>query len=137
MAGGDGDNEGEGGVSDFVLSKTGDLDVTDLMGIRLFRRGQELAALAQRVQIALRSFKADWFLDVDDGVPYLQQILGSRGSNAAALAGAILRDVVRRQPGIVSVDQFDVVLSGRALTVTFTATTNFGDLDQTVDVDLT
>lgn len=56
-------------------------------GKALYLKGSD--AIAQKVITRLRSFKRDWFLDIDAGVDWIQ-LLGSRNSE-----DRILREVER------------------------------------------
>jgi hypothetical protein len=58
---------------DLLLDGDGDIVVgPDLV----FSKGIE--AVAQSARIRLLSFKGEWFADLEDGVPYYQNILGQK-----------------------------------------------------------
>lgn len=63
-------------------------------------------AVGQRVGTRLRLWVGDWFLDLTEGTPYWEQILGHKN---IALAGAVLRDRILSTPFAVSVDDYSVI----------------------------
>lgn len=88
-----------------------------------------LDAVAQRLKIRMQMFKGEWFLDLDAGVPYWEDILGQKYDEAQVLAafrGVLVktRDVVK----ILSLtSSFDA--STRKLKITWHVTTAFGDTE--------
>ena len=68
---------------DLVISEF-DLAITD-----------DDSRLKQKIKQELLSFKGDWFLDVEQGIPYYQEILGQRNSIEAIRSMFIeaLRDI--------------------------------------------
>lgn len=48
--------------------------------------------ILQRIKIRLRFFKSEWFLNVEHGIPYFQEILGSK-----ALDINIIETILREQ----------------------------------------
>lgn len=119
-----------------INTDTGDLEVVSFVAPRLFKKGEALEALRQRIVIRLRSFQGDWFVDTTIGVPYFQQILGARGAGVEALAGTILRGVIEDTPGVLSVDTFSVSFSARMITIDFTATADLGTISDVVNVQV-
>lgn len=103
----------------------GDLDLSK--GTPALVDGKD--AIAQKIAIRLRFFKGEWFLDKRLGVPYFQQIF-VKGTRLAVIA-ALLRKAISTTPGVVSVPVFSVSLDSRtrALTTSFTVTTDLGDID--------
>lgn len=100
-----------------------------------------IAAVVQGARIRLRMFKAEWFLNLDQGVPYLeregvpaaQAILGQKFNKTKALNAfrdALLgTETTSGVPGIVELLQLNVVFDGRArtMTVIWQARCEFGD----------
>lgn len=103
---------------------THDLKLTagDLLIVR------DMAAIRQEVDCRLRFLLGEWFLDVTVGVPYLQSIL-VKAPNLAAIR-TVLRDEILACVGIRSLTRLDLDYnaSTRALTVTWSATTDLGEL---------
>lgn len=77
-------------------------------------------ALRQRLRTRLLTFRNEWFLDPDIGVPYYDSVFVKNpelGALTSAFSAVILGTV-----GITSLTdiQFDLVASTRELTLTFT-----------------
>lgn len=125
-------DESEGTVTDIRLGADGDIDVSDFNSPRLFAVGEDLAVIAQRVLIRLRTFKGEWFLDENIGVPYFQQILGGKGIEAAA--AAIFRSIIEQTDGITKLESISVKRTDRLLSISFRASTDAGALALTFDV---
>ena len=76
--------------------------------------GTELAivegsdAVAQEVQTRLRWWLGGWFLDLSQGVPYLQEIL--RKGVTEAIVREILREQIELVPDVQSIDLIDVAI---------------------------
>jgi hypothetical protein len=111
---------------DIVLNDDGDIDVTDFVGPRLFDSSETSEHLKQRILITLRTFLGEWFLDANIGVPWLQQIIGAKGERGRALAATLVRDAVRRVPGVLSVDEVVVDFVGRETRLSLVARTSAG-----------
>lgn len=107
---------------------TGDLDVTDFVGPRMFSRDELVNARAQRVRVNVRTFIGEWFMNALVGLPWLQQIIGSKDD---ALAVALIRDAIANVPGVKEVTSIVATRnrSSRVLVIRFSATTDVGVLD--------
>lgn len=92
-------------------------------------------AILQDVRLRCRLFLGEWFLNTEVGVPYLQQILGTKKPNLDLVRQA-LRDAVEETPGVDRVLSIQVTLdkAGRTATVRFTASTDEGELADTFTV---
>lgn len=86
-------------------------------------------AVVQSCRIALRMFQGEWFLNLDAGIPYWDQILGQK----PAISIAIARDEFRRElltvNGVLEVIRMDVTFDGstRTLSVSWQARTALGE----------
>lgn len=82
--------------------------------------------VAQSVGIRLRCWLADWFLDLDHGVPYLTGVLGRRRPE---LVEAILRRHILDVDGVRSITEFKLSVDPdtRKATVRFVAETDAGE----------
>ncbi len=76
-------------------------------------------AVAQDIEIRLRFFLGEWFLDQRLGVPYYEKILGQK-PRLTAIAG-IFRKAIMTTPGMLSITDFSLDYDGptRALSVSF------------------
>lgn len=104
------------------LSSTGDY---------VFGNGQEdfyrdvPEAPAQAVQTRLLLWQTEWFLNVDEGVPYLQGILGKGNEESASI---ILRSTILQTQGVLSLSDYSNVLNRetRKFSVSATIDTIYG-----------
>lgn len=80
----------------------------------------------QSILQRLRTFRGEWFLNKNLGVPYFQQIL-TKNPNRAAIDG-LLQGTILSTPGVLRLTEytsnFDTV--GRVITVTFRCVTTSG-----------
>ena len=61
-------------------------------------------AVGQHVKQRTKAFKGEWFLNVNVGVPWLTDILGS-GYNPA-LAESVIKSVVQKTDGVTGITSF-------------------------------
>lgn len=109
---------------DLLLDADNDLVVTtDLQ----WSRG--IGAVVQSCRIALQMFQGEWFLNLDVGIPYWEDIFGKKPSTAIAAANAAFRDTLNSIESVLSVLRCDVEYNGtsRVLSVTWRVRTKFGD----------
>jgi len=110
---------------DFKIdATTGDLVFTD--------DGKEpqsvagVASIAQECAILLRTFKGEWFADLDEGVPYIPDLIQSKPSDDQVLA--IIRPLLEGVPGVTGIASLAIVRSGRSATITAELETDTGEL---------
>lgn len=94
-----------------------------------------LARVRQQLAIRLQFFRGEWFLDLDFGVPWFQEVLGVKPPPVSH-AELLIRDQVLSTPDVEELEELgvDYVGESRALTVELRAKTNFGDVDLTTEV---
>jgi hypothetical protein len=103
---------------------TGDLVIED--GDFVWVSG--IDAIEQDLRTALLMFRGEWFLDLTEGVPYHQSILGQKTPLP------VIREIFRVQllavPGVLAVLTLDVSFNAptRKLTVTWRVSTDLGEL---------
>lgn len=106
---------------DFALGLDGDLafDGTE------FATVQGAGGVTQEVQSRLRWWRNEWFLDQNDGTPYLQNILG-RGISEATIR-SVFKKELEKVPDLTEVD-VNVLLDRevRAATVSIVGTASDG-----------
>ncbi len=80
----------------------------------------------------LRSFQADWFLNLDLGLPYLQTMF-QKITSLAAIEGVFL-EAIAAVPGVLDIETFNLSFdkTTRKADVTFRVTTSDGVLDFTL-----
>lgn len=97
---------------DLLLDDNGDLDFStgDLkLGI----------SVSQCIAIRLKYFLGEWFLDLDKGLPYFQQVF-VKPADPTGVAG-LMRKTILDTPGVSAVTSFDYEFDNvsRTLTLTF------------------
>lgn len=107
---------------DLKLDSTGDLDLqrNDLMWVDGAER------VHQQLQIKLKLWKGEWFLNTAFGTPYLEQILGKQITLNGALAA--LKNSINEVDGVQEIEQFnyDFNRKTRQLNVSFSVKTPYG-----------
>jgi hypothetical protein len=79
-------------------------------------------AVAQAVKTRLLLWQGEWFLDITDGTPYMQGILGHNRNYDFAIKARILNT-----PGVTEITSYSSGISpNRALSVTCTINTAYG-----------
>jgi hypothetical protein len=100
-------------MADLKLTTAGDLDFStnDLQII------EGLEAIRQELQIRYRFFLGEWFLNRDEGVPYLEHVLKKNATDAQVRL--VLLEVAKTTPGVDEVRDYDADLdrANRVLTV--------------------
>lgn len=105
-------------------------------------QGQDLApllvdvpAIVSDVEATILFMVGEWFVDLSQGIPWFQQVLGQKNPNLAAVQAALFRAIAARQ-GISQVQSVLVTPNAGARTaeVTWTATADAQLLGSTVVV---
>lgn len=83
------------------------------------------ACVAQAVLTRLKLWKGEWFLDVTDGTPYQQEILGQQPTG---IQDAAIKQRILGTPGVTSLASYSSVFNGknRMLTISATINTQYG-----------
>jgi len=110
----------------------GDLDLDD--DDDLLVTSTDITLVRQRLQVVLRWFRGEYYLDTSRGVPYFQDV--HKKAPNLALVDAILRDAVLGTEGVEELQSFSTMYdqSTREFTVTLKALTADGvvELEETV-----
>jgi hypothetical protein len=79
--------------------------------------------VAQNVRTRLALWRGQWFLNTEEGTPWLQEILGYRNA-----ADAIIKARILGTPGVTEIESFESVFDPdeRRLSVTATINTVYG-----------
>lgn len=113
---------------DVALDTDGDIKIDPKIGLVLI---SGTAAVAQAVRFRLLSFKGDWFLNTDVGVPYFEDIIGDASKEAGVIdrARAAFGAAILDAPGVLTIQKLLVEIDPqtRAMTVTWQALCSFGD----------
>lgn len=83
--------------------------------------------VAQLIMIALRLFREEWFLNLDKGMPWFQEILGEKFNEP--LVRRRINEVVLAVPGVASILSLSLAFTAtsRSLAIRLTVRTVFGD----------
>ena len=113
-------------MADFKLDANGDLDFSsnDLEIIN------GLEAVKQELQIRYKFFLGEWFLNPDEGVPYIRDVLKKNANETQVRA--LMREVAVTTPGVEKVNslEFDLDTATRVLSVSM-------DIGANIDGELT
>lgn len=77
--------------------------------------------VAQSVKTRFELWQGQWFLDLTEGTPYVQSVLGKQRADVYNLA---IRERISTTPGVLSILSFDTVNDGTTRRVSFTASIN-------------
>ncbi|ELI8402948.1 hypothetical protein ACNVFO_002963 [Yersinia enterocolitica] len=76
-------------------------------------------AVAQAVKTRFELWRGQWFLDLTEGTPYIQSVLGKQRSDVYILA---IRERILDTQGVNSIQEFEANYNGDNRRVIFTAT---------------
>lgn len=76
-------------------------------------------AVAQAIKTRFLLWYGQWFLDITEGTPWIQSVLGKQRPEAYNLA---IRQRILETQGVSSITAFNTTVDGRTRRVTFTAT---------------
>jgi len=90
-----------------------------------------LAAIEQELRISLLMWKGEWFLDRSVGTDYLGRILGKQPQ---IVRDAEIKRVIAQVDGVVEIIEYTTSVNRitRALSVAFTATTEYGEIESSL-----
>jgi hypothetical protein len=111
-------------MSDLALDTDGDIKIT----------GSDLTlttgvdAVKQHLSQRLRTFYGEWFLNMEIGVPYFQQVL--RKNPDPVVIDSIFKREIINTPGILQLTEFnlDIAPATRELALSFKALCTGGEL---------
>lgn len=79
-------------MSTLAINSDNDIYFTTAGRLVLIEGQDSNEEILQRIKIRLRFFKSEWFLNIDHGVPYFQDILGSK-----SLDNNIIESIFRKE----------------------------------------
>lgn len=93
-------------------------------------------SLAQRLLIKLQTFQGEWFLDVEEGVPYFQSIFGKNRSKESV--DAIFQREITTEPEVVSLDSYQSILDSeyRVFSLSFQITSVNQEEPTLIEIDI-
>jgi hypothetical protein len=82
--------------------------------------------VAQNVSTRLQLWKGSWFIDTEEGTPWLQEILGKHDA-----VDVVIRNRILETPGVQSIQSFEWVLDPdtRVLNLQATLNTIYGSVE--------
>jgi len=89
--------------------------------------------VAQRVKQALLLFKGEWFLDRDLGIPYYEDILGTK--NSIDTVRAIFVNTIRSVDGVKDLTEFNIEFNDATRTLSIKLTI-IDDLSNEINIEL-
>ena len=81
--------------------------------------------VGQRLLILLRTFKGEWFLDTEYGIPYFQSILGMKTSKSAV--DLIFQKAILAENGVKELTFFESTFVNRQYSMTFRVKVTTGE----------
>lgn len=109
---------------DLLLDADNDLVVTsDLQ----FSRG--IDAVAQSCRIALQLVRGEWFLDLDVGIPYWEEILAQKPAIALEASRAAFRRELLSVEGVIDITRLEITYdrTTRIMNIVWQVLTGFGE----------
>jgi hypothetical protein len=90
-------------------------------------------AVAQRLLIKLKTFRGEWFLDTEYGIPYWQRILGRKVSKSAI--DNIFQEKILEEKGVSEITSFSSTFEGRGYSLEFKVKVTSGDETDTITIN--
>lgn len=95
---------------------------------------QELVeVVAQRLFIRLRTFKEEWFMNTEYGVPYYQRILGRKTSKSAV--DLIFQEQILSEIGVQEITFFSSTFVNRKYSLQFRVRVTNGQESNTISIN--
>lgn len=114
---------------DILLTGGHDLAIIDFD----LKLTDETSVVAQRVKRALLLFKGEYFLDSDLGMPYYNDILGTK--NSIDTIQAIFINAIREVKGVADVKEFNIAFDNPNRTLTINMSIK-DTLDNDIDITI-
>lgn len=101
------------------LTESGDLDITS--GNISFV--EDIENVKQSVFMNLRTFRGEWFLNIENGIPYVQEVLANKTIDYTVIE-KIIKDSLLRIEGVEDVINFEISKVDKGASVNFEIITN-------------
>ncbi len=108
---------------DVQMDADGDIDL-DEDGLHLI---SGINAVAQLCLIAMRLFKEEWFLNLDKGMPWYQEILGEKYDEALIRRRAA--ETLLSVEGVKGIASLAMEFENNNVSITWAVQTEFGDTE--------
>lgn len=90
--------------------------------------------VGQRLKIRLLTFREEWFMDTEYGVPYWQQILGHK--NKKESVDLIFQQEILKENGVKEIISFDSTFENRIYSATFQVKVVNGEVSQPITITI-
>lgn len=118
-------------ATDYKLDSTGDLDISTL-AMRLHADEEHLTQ--QRLQIRLRTYTNEWFLNTEAGIPYLDAPFTDK-NNKVAVDNVIATRILETE-GVVRLADYSSEIIDRQLYVSFRVESESGDIISILNLEI-
>ena len=117
-----------------AMTASGDIEITTGTNDSGLRFASGLEAVTNNIRSVVQLFQGEWFADKELGVPYFQDILGTRYDEKTVLSK--FREAVFTVPYVSKLQKLTSKFStqSRTLTVYFEVVTDFGIATSTVEI---
>ena len=92
-----------------------------------------LEVVTQRLFIRLRTFREEWFINTEYGVPYYQRILGKKTSKSAV--DLIFQEQILAEAGVQEITFFNSTFRNRQYTLQFRVRVSNGEETATISLN--
>lgn len=82
--------------------------------------------VANKIRIALRTFKTEWYLNINAGLPYYEEIF-IKNPNVDFIADLYQSEILKIKE-VKELTEFELTLENRKMTITFTAILQSGEI---------
>lgn len=87
----------------------------------------------QRLFIMLRTFQGEWFMDLNHGIPYWQNILGKKTTKSAV--DLIFQQKILAENGVKEITEFKSTFVNRQYSLDFKVRVSTGEVTDTITIN--
>jgi hypothetical protein len=87
----------------------------------------------QRLFIMLRTFQGEWFMDLNHGIPYWQNILGKKTTKSAV--DLIFQQKILAENGVKEITEFKSTFVNRQYSLDFKVRVSTGEITDTITIN--
>lgn len=83
----------------------------------------------QHIRANLRAYKGEWFLNLDDGIPYYQDVF--KKNQSPIVIDAIFKEAILKTTGVIELTEFEIQYDNvlRKLVLNFAVNTFEGEIN--------
>jgi hypothetical protein len=95
----------------------------------------QAGSVAQRLSIKLKTFKGEWFINTDTGIPYYQEIFGKVRNKQTI--DAIFQKAILEEPDVLEITEFSSSIDvGRTYSLIFRVRTSLNQLTDNIQINV-